>query len=179
MKNGYWQRRLRIDLAKRKTRVEEIQEKDLREFIGGQVPLQRCWAHKTRNLLNHVKRVDQEKVKRWLHRISHARNLREAQKAAQRFVARWKESYPMAVECLQKDLPELLPFLEVKTGLPLSALRTTNAIERRFREVRRRSRSTGTFSDQTSMERILYSIFTHENLKQRTATPFLLLTQNN
>jgi len=128
MKNGYWQRMLRIDLAKRKTRVEEIQEKDLREFIGGQVPLQRCWAHKIRNLLNHVKRVDQEKV---------------------------------------------------KTGLPLSALRTTNAIEPRFREVRRRSRSMGTFSDRTSMERILYSIFTHENLKQRTATPFLLLTQNN
>jgi hypothetical protein len=37
----------------------------------------------------------------------------------------------------------------------------------------------GTFSDRTSMERILYSVFTHENLKQRTATPFLLLTQNN
>ena len=35
MKNGYWQRMLRIDLANRKTRVEEIPEKDLREFIGG------------------------------------------------------------------------------------------------------------------------------------------------
>jgi aldehyde:ferredoxin oxidoreductase len=35
MKNGCWQRMLRIDLANRKTRVEEIPEKDLREFIGG------------------------------------------------------------------------------------------------------------------------------------------------
>ena len=148
------------------------------DLVYGQVPLQRCWAHKTRNVLNHVKRADQGKVKRSLHRISHARNLREAQKAAQRFVLRWQATYPKAVQCLQNDLPELLSFLQVKTGLPASVLRTTNAIERRFREVRRRSHPMGTFSDRTSMERILYAIFTHENLKQRTATPFLLLTQN-
>lgn len=80
---------------------------------------------------------------------------------------------------LKKDLPELLSFLQGKTGLLPSVLRTTNAIERRFREVRRRTRPMGTFSDRTSMERILYSVFTHENLNQRTATPFLLLTQNN
>jgi transposase-like protein len=149
------------------------------DLVYGQVPLQRCWAHKTRNVLNCVKQADQEKVKRSLHRISHARNLREAQKAAQRFVLRWEGSYPKAVQCLQKDLPELLSFLQVKTGLPPSVLRTTNAIERRFREVRRRSRPMGTFSDRTSMERILYAVFTHENLKQGTATPFLLLTQNS
>ena len=149
------------------------------DLVYGQVPLQRCWAHKSRNVLNHVKQADQDKVKRSLHRISHARNLREAQKAAQRFVLQWKGSYPKAVECLQKDLPELLSFLQVKTELPPSVLRTTNAIERRFREVRRRSRPMGTFSDRTSMERILYAIFTHENLKQTTAAPFLLLTQNN
>jgi transposase-like protein len=149
------------------------------DLVYSQVPLQRCWAHKTRNVINHVKRADQERVKRSLHRISHARNLREAQKAAQRFVLRWKGSDPKAVECLQKDLPELLTFLQVKTGLLPSVLRTTNAIERRFREVRRRSRPMGTFSDRTSMDRILFSVFTYENLKQRTATPFLLLTQNN
>jgi len=149
------------------------------DLIYGQVPLQRCWAHKTRNVVNHVRRVDQEKVKRWLHRISHACNLREAQKAAQRFVLRWEGSYPKAVDCLQKDLPELLSFLRITTQLPPSVLRTTNAIERRFREVRRRTRPMGTFSDRTSMDRILFSVFTHENLKQRTATPFLLLTQNN
>ena len=149
------------------------------DLVYGQVPLQRCWAHKTRNVLNCVRQADQGKVKRSLHRISHARNLREAQKAAQRFVLRWEGSYPKAVQCLQKDLPDLLSFLQVKTGLPPSVLRTTNAIERRFREVRRRSRPMGTFSDRTSMERILYAVFTHENLKQGTATPFLLLTQNS
>src|SRR5512139_102386 len=148
-------------------------------LVYGHVPIQRCWTHKTRNVLNYVKRGDQERVKRSLHRISHACNLREAQKAAQRLVARWKTSYPKAVDCLQKDLPELLSFLQIKTLLAPSVIRTTNAIERRFVEVRRRTRPMGTFSDRTSMERILFSVFTYENLKQRTATPFLLLTHNN
>jgi putative transposase len=148
-------------------------------LVYGHVPIQRCWTHKTRNVLNYVKKSDQSKVKRSLHRISHAHTLREAQRAAQRFVAHWKSIYPKAVDCLQKDLPELLSFLQIKTELAPSVIRTTNAIERRFVEVRRRTRPMGTFSDRTSMERILFSVFTHENLKQRTATPFLLLTQNN
>ena len=43
------------------------------------------------------------------------------------------------------------------------AVRTANAIERRFREVRRRTRPMGTFQDKTSMDRILFAVFTHEN----------------
>jgi putative transposase len=148
-------------------------------LVYGDVPIQRCWAHKTRNVLNYVKRADQKKVKRHLHRISHARNLREAQKAAQRFMARWQSAYPEAVQCLRQDLPESLTFLQIKVPLPPSALRTTNAIERRFREIRRRTRPMGTFSDRTSMDRIMFSVFTYENLKQGTNTPFLLLTQNS
>jgi transposase-like protein len=111
--------------------------------------------------------------------LLHAHNIREAQIAAQRFVARWKQTYPKAVDCFKKDLPELLSFLQIKIKLPLSVIRTTNAIERRFVEVRRRTRPMGTFSDQTSMERILYSVFTYENMKQKTATPFLLLPQKS
>jgi putative transposase len=147
-------------------------------LVYGDVPIQRCWAHKTRNVLNYVKRADQKRVKKSLYRISHARNLREAHKAAQRFMARWQSSYPKAVECLRQDLPELLTFLQVKVSLPPSALRTTNAIERRFREIRRRTRPMGTFSDCTSMDRIMFSVFAYENLKEKTNTPFLLLTQN-
>lgn len=147
-------------------------------LVYSDVPIQRCWAHKTRNVLNSVRRTDQKKVKRSLHRISHACNLREAQKAAQRFVMRWQSAYPKAVQCLRQDLPELLTFLQVNLPLPHSTLRTTNAIERRFREVRRRTRPMGTFSDHTSMDRIMFSVFAHENLKQGTNTPFLLLTQN-
>jgi transposase-like protein len=147
-------------------------------LVYGHVPVQRCWAHKTRNVLNYVKKADQETVKKDLQRISHAQTLRQAQKAAKRFVNRWKTRYPKATQCLSQDLPELLAFLRIKTSLPHSTLRTTNAIERRFREVRRRTRPMGVFSDHTSIDRIMLSVFTFENLKQKTNTPFLLLTQN-
>ncbi len=147
-------------------------------LVYGHVPVQRCWAHKTRNVLNYAKKTDHESMKKDLQRISHAQSLREAQKAAQRFVHRWETLYPKAIQCLSQDLPELLAFLRIKTSLPHSALRTTNAIERRFREVRRRTRPMGVFSDHTSIDRIMLSVFTFENLKQKTSTPFLLLTQN-
>ena len=45
-------------------------------------------------------------------------------------------------------------------------MRTTNAIERRFREVRRRTRPMGVFQDRTSMDRILLAVFTQENANQ-------------
>jgi putative transposase len=147
-------------------------------FAYGQIPVQRCWAHKTRNVLNYVKRTDQKAVKKDLHRISHAKNLRRAQQAAQRFMRRWEGLYPQATQCLKADLPELLTFLQTSVSLPPTALRTTNAVERRFREVRRRTRPMGVFSDHTSIDRIMFSVFMHENIKEKTHTPFLLLTQN-
>jgi len=143
-------------------------------LIYGAVPLQRCWAHKTRNILNAVKRRDQKAVKKDLQRISHASNLRKAYQAAQRFMQSWQGLYPKVTQSLWKDLSDLLAFLKVKTALPLKALRTTNAIERRFREVRRRTRPMGTFSDRTSIDRILFAIITHENTKEGSYAPFLL-----
>ena len=92
-------------------------------------------------------------------------------------VAKWQKLYPQATACLSRDLSELLTFLRVRLRLPATSLLTTNAIERRFREVKRRTRPMGTFSDHTSIDRILFAVFTHENYKEGTATPFLL-TQN-
>ena len=54
----------------------------------------------------------------------------------------------------------------------------TNAIERRFLEVRRRTRPMGTFQDRTSMDRILFAVFIHENKAQGVSTP-LSLTHNS
>jgi transposase-like protein len=147
-------------------------------LVYGQVPVQLCWAHKTRNVLDKVRRVDQDTLKEDFHKISHAQSLNAAQSAAQRFIARWQKLYPQATACLVRDLCSLLTFLRVQVCLPAVALRTTNAIERRFREVKRRTRPMGTFSDHTSIDRILFAVFSYENYKEGTATPFLL-TQNN
>ena len=146
-------------------------------FVYPHIPVQRCWAHKIRNILDSVRRKHQQSAKRDLHHISHARTLPLAYRAARRFAARWESLYPKALKSLQEDLPELLTFHRVPSHHKPSALRTTNAIERRFREVRRRTRPMGTFSDHTSIDRIMFSIFNYENSKNGI-TPFLL-TQIN
>ena len=143
------------------------------------VEIQRCWAHKSRNVLNYVRKADQKRVKSDLHRISRTQSLKRAQRALGRFCSRWKELYPKAVRCLLSDEEDLLSFYKIKDTSLWPQIRTTNAIERRFKEVRRRTRPMETFSDRTSMERILYAVFSYENLRQRSSTPFLAVTQNS
>ena len=147
-------------------------------LVYPQLPRQRCWAHKTRNVLNRVRKADQPGIKADLHKISHAKNLREARKAMTRFHNRWKATYPAASNCLARDSEEMLAFFRIEDQSCWSQIRTTNAIERRFVEVRRRTRPMGVFADSTSMERILFAVFTYENHKQGTGTP-IPLTQNS
>lgn len=142
------------------------------------IPVQRCWAHKIRNILDKVKKADQAAIKTALHAVMNADSRRKAQSAARRFADRWKELYPKAVACLRNDLDELLTCFQYNTLDQRKAVRTTNAIERRFREVRRRTRPMGVFQDRTSMDRILFAVFTHENKTQGVPTIFSL-TQNN
>lgn len=147
-------------------------------LVYSQVPLQRCWAHKIRNILDKVRKTDQPGVKRSLHRVMDAKHLVGARQAAKRFVEKWNRLYPKAVRCLREDLEELLTFFSFKDPSWRKSIRTTNSIERRFREVRRRTRPMGVFSDRTSIDRILYAVFSYENKQQGIATPFLV-TQNS
>ncbi|MGH8632610.1 MAG: IS256 family transposase [Burkholderiales bacterium] len=142
------------------------------------IPVQRCWAHKIRNILDKVKKTDQPAVKRALHKIMNAPNVSAARTAARRLANRFEGRYPAAVACLRNDLDQLLTCFRYKSPDQRKTVRTTNAIERRFREVRRRTRPMGTFQDITSMDRILFAVFTYENKSQGISTPFLL-TQNN
>jgi putative transposase len=140
------------------------------------IPVQRCWAHKMRNVLGKVRRADQPAVKVDLQAVMNAKTLPQARSAARRFADRWDHHYPKAVACLRDDLDELLTCWRYKSLTHRKQVRTTNAIERRFREVRRRTRPMGVFSDRTSMDRILFAVFNHENRNHGVSTP-LLLTQ--
>lgn len=142
------------------------------------VPVQRCWAHKMRNILDKVRKADQKRVKAGLQDVYRAENLIQARKAAGQWARQWQTLYPKAVQCLRNDLEELLTFYRFPDPEWRQWTRTTNAIERRFREVRRRTRPMGVFQDRTSMDRILYALFTHENTQQGVTTPFLV-TQNS
>ncbi len=96
---------------------------------------------------------------------------RKAENVVRRLADRWQPTYPKAVACLRNDLDDLLTCFRYNTLAERKQVRTTNAIERRFREVRRRTRPMGTFQDTTSMDRILYAVFNHENKFRGISTP--------
>jgi len=148
------------------------------QIVYPKVLTQRCWAHKTRNVLDKVKRKDQEAVKKALSRISHAQNQRQARAAYARLVLRWNRTYPRAVRCLEKDLDELLSFFQIQNSKLWSRLRTTNLIERAFREVRRRTRPMGVMANTQSLQRIVFAVFHHLN-QNWSLHPIINFTHNS
>ena len=75
------------------------------------IPVQRCWAHKMRNILNKVRKADHDAVKADLHAVMNAPNRRKAETAARRFADRREPVYPKAVACLRNDLDDLFTCL--------------------------------------------------------------------
>ncbi len=146
------------------------------EFVYSKIQRQRCWAHKTRNILDKVKKKDWDLVKKALQKIPYAKNRREAAKAYWDFANKWRDSYPNAVKCLEKDIEDLLTFFSIKESILWSKIRTTNAIERAFREIRRRTRPMGVFTNRESVERIVFAVFHHLNVN-RENTPLKEFTQ--
>ena len=134
---------------------------------------QRCWVHKMRNILEKVRRADHDAVKRDAQGIYLAENRAAARKAFQRFQFRWRAAYSKMVRRLEQDLPELLTFFEFPRHL-WRKLRTTNAIERCFVEVRRRTRPMVVFVNVASVDRIIYAIFSrcNEDWKNHTLKLF-------
>jgi len=140
------------------------------------IPLQRCWAHKIRNITDKVRVRDREAVKEGLRKIYSAAHILQARQRAGQWKKEWEQKYPHAVQCLFADIDDLLTCFQFKDLAFRKSIRTTNLIERRFREVRRRTRPMGAFSDRTSMDRILYAVFMYENTAEEVY-PVFLLTQ--
>lgn len=138
------------------------------------IPVQRCWAHKMRNILDKIKKKDHDAVKSGLRKIYNAHNIVEARQLAGRWKRIWENRYPSAVHCLFIDIDDLFTCFMFKDPLFRKSIRTTNHIERRFKEVRRRTRPMGAFSNKTSVERILYAIFMHENKNEDTYPIFMV-----
>jgi putative transposase len=143
------------------------------QTVYGAVPHQRCWVHKMRNICEAVRRRDHDQVKRDVQRIYQAEGLAEARQAFHSFRLYWQSVYPRLVRSLEKDLPELLNFFYFPRHL-WKKLRTTNAIERCFVEVRRRTRPMVVFTNVQSVDRIIYAIFNrfNEDWQNRTLELF-------
>ena len=131
---------------------------------------QHCWVHKLRNVAKYLKKSDQKQVLSEVKKIYQAETKREAVRLFRLWKKHWYKLYPKAVNCIEKDLDELLSFLEIPMPTKYQKLirkriRTTNVIERAFREVRRRTRPMSCFTNQDSVNRIIYAIFTRLNTK--------------
>jgi len=102
---------------------------------------QRCWVHKTANILNKLPKSQQPEAKRKLHDVWLSATREEAFKAFDLFVQSYQAKYPRAVECLLKDREELLAFYDFPAE-HWGHLRTTNPIESTFATVRLRTHRT-------------------------------------
>jgi transposase-like protein len=102
---------------------------------------QRCWVHKTANVLDKLPKRLQPKAKEMLHEIWMSDTRENADKAFDLFVATYQAKYPKAVECLTKDRKVLLTFYDFPAEHWIH-LRTTNPIESTFATVRLRTKRT-------------------------------------
>jgi len=117
------------------------------------VARQRCWVHKLRNVAGKLWRGQQADCLAGARAIYEAPTRREAVRRYWAWARRWRMEVPKAVACLEQDLDDLLAFLACPQA-HRKAVRTTNAIERAFREVRRRTRPMTCFTNDASCERI-------------------------
>lgn len=102
---------------------------------------QRCWVHKTANVLDKLPKRLQPTAKEKIHEIWMADTRANANQAFDAFVAAYEAKYPKAAECLSKDRDELLAFYDFPAEHWMH-LRTTNPIESTFATVRLRHRRT-------------------------------------
>jgi len=102
---------------------------------------QRCWVHKTANVLNKLPKSVQPKVKDALHSIWMAETREAAYKAFETTIKRFEAKYPKAMECLAKDKESLLAFYDFPAE-HWTHIRTTNPIESTFATVRLRTKKT-------------------------------------
>ena len=110
---------------------------------------QRCWVHKTANVLNKLPKSLQPKVKASIHDIWMAETKESANKAFDLCVKQYETKYPKAMECLSKDRDKLLAFYDFPAE-HWGHLRTTNPIESVFATVRLRTTKTKSCGSRTT-----------------------------
>ena len=118
---------------------------------------QRCWVHKTMNVLNKLPKSLQPKAKDRLHEIWMADTREHANKAFDLFLATYQDKYPKAAQCLRKDRESLLAFYDFPAQ-HWHHIRTTNPIESTFATIKLRThRTKGCLSRETGLA-MLYKL---------------------
>jgi transposase-like protein len=117
--------------------------------------IQRCTKHKTENVLDKVLKEDREKVKDSLRKIFYAPTYDHAVEAVELFKDKWGRRYSSAVEILTEDIELCLAYYQYPYR-HWKRIRTTNVVERSFREVKRRTKGIGRFQDEQRALAMVY-----------------------
>jgi putative transposase len=117
--------------------------------------IQRCTRHKTENVLDKVLKEDREKVKDSLRKIFYAPTYDHAKEAVELFKSKWGRKYSSAVEILTEDIELCLTYYKYPYR-HWKRIRTTNVVERSFREVKRRTKGVGRFQDEQRALAMVY-----------------------
>jgi transposase-like protein len=127
---------------------------------------QRCWVHKTANVLNEVPKATQPKMKKDLHAIWEAETKQQAEEAMDCFKEKYEAKYPKAWQKLEKDRDVLLAFYDFPAE-HWRHIRTTNPIESAFATIRLRHRKTkGSGSRRTSLA-MMFKLGVHAERRWR------------
>ena len=136
---------------------------------------QRCWVHKTANVLNKLPKSMQPKVKEALHDIWMAESLEDADKAFDSAIARFGAKYRKAMDCLEKNREELLAFYDFPAEHWIH-IRTTNPIESTFATVRLRTKKTRNCGSRDTTLAMVYKLMQSAEKRWRKISGFNLLT---
>ena len=125
---------------------------------------QLCWVHKLRNIARYGPRSSQDECVSEAARIMYAGSAAKAARLFRKWKNRWEDVNPKGVACLERDFHRLIPFFEFDPSFH-KMIRTTNVIERSFKEIRRRLKVMGYFQNQKSCSRIVLSQVYYFNSK--------------
>ena len=137
---------------------------------------QRCWVHKTANVLDKMPKASQPKAKGKLHEIYLAETKAEAEKAFDLFVKTYAAKYPKATACLSKDREVLLSFYDFPAE-HWAHIRTTNPIESTFATVRLRHSKTKGSGTRTACLTMVYKLMESASKKWRALNGSELLPE--
>ena len=125
--------------------------------VFGKTRSQRCWVHKTANILNKLPKHSQAKAKQYIHDIWMAETRENAEKAFDLFLKTYQLKYPKAAQCLEKDREELLAFYSFPADHWLH-IRTSNPIESTFSTIRLRTKKTRACVSRTTILTMVYKL---------------------
>jgi putative transposase len=137
---------------------------------------QRCWVHKTANVLDKLPKGSQPKAKGMLHEIYQAEGRAQAEKALDLFVKTYEAKYPKATECLVKDRDVLLTFYDFPAEHWMH-IRTTNPIESVFSTVRLRHNKTKGNGSRKACLTMVYKLMESASKKWRALNGSTLLPE--